>query len=238
MAENNQAYRRYCYVCWYCGRCWRFALRGSFQSASNWAGVLGTGFLAFLLERQGRKIMPAETWFETVAQGLLYIVAAWLLIFVVRLLFVAPFQIRAEGERHGTKFIYREPKLAFHRYVTRSNNNVIQRFRFRDAPPFTLIDYTIEFSGNRHLVSICVAASPSQLPTFDDKSRLSYTKGSFPVGKNRDMFITTYLRAEADPFSIRVYVTGWDENTGPEKTEMPKHEPPPISPFAAAVLYS
>jgi hypothetical protein len=226
MAQKG-AYKRYCHVCWYSGRCWRIALAGSFQSATNWGGIIGAGLLAFGLSLYGRQMMPAEGWAEIVIQGLLYIVAAWVVIFFARLFFVAPFLIHREGEWHGTTFVYREPKLAFHLYARPQNNNVAHRFTFRDAPPHSVVRYRIDFDAGsraRELISACVAGDQS-LPNFTDHKQLYYTKGGARVNKHQDMRITTFMRADADPFSVRVYVTGYD--IGDDDPPPPTTEPPP-----------
>ena len=89
--QNQPLCRKYCRLCWYGGRCWRIALTGSFASATNWGSIIGAGLLAFVFQRYGGKIMPAEQPYEIVAQGLMYILAAWVVIFLARLVFVAPF---------------------------------------------------------------------------------------------------------------------------------------------------
>jgi hypothetical protein len=204
-------YKRYCWVCWYGGRCWRLALSGSFASATNWGGIIGAGLLAFVFQRYGSKIMPAEGPYEIVAQGLLFIVAAWIVIFLFRLIFIAPFQVHREGQWRGPKLIYKEPKLACHAYLTPTDNNQPHKFRFLDAPPDAFIDFEIRFDTGaaRDLTSICVACTPQQLPRFESHRDLSYTSGGILVNRRRDMCFTTFLREDADPFSIRIYVKSW-----------------------------
>ena len=113
MAEKP-IYKRYCRVCWYGGRCWRFALTGSFNSAANWGGILGVGVIGATLHYFGFAVAGTEDWRAIVALGLFYIAVAWVVIFFFRLVFVAPFVINREGQWHGNEFIYREPKLGFH----------------------------------------------------------------------------------------------------------------------------
>lgn len=218
--QPNAAYRRYCHVCWYCGRCWRFGLAGSFRSATNWGGILGVGLLGWLLSQYGHTLMPAGNWYEAVAQGLIYIAAAWVVIFLVRTVLIAPFAIHQDGEWHGTRFVYREPKLAFHRLVSPADNNHAFPFRFPDAPPFHLLNYKIELDGRQDLISACVMAHPNQFPLFQSHEELRYGSGSIAVNKQRDMYLRVFMRHDALPFSVRIYVTGWD-------TAQPKNPPPP-----------
>lgn len=203
-------YRRYCKVCWYGGRCWRFALVGSFASATNWGGVIGAGLLALGFQQYGQKLMPADRWYEIVAQGLLFIVAAWVVIFLFRLVFIAPFVIHREGEWHGHRFVYRQMKLGFHLYASPSKNNETFKFKFRDAPPFSLISYKIELDGRSDFISLLVASNPSQLPTFTSEQEFQYTGGSIAVDRERNMCLRIFMRPDADAFSVRIWVRGFE----------------------------
>ena len=80
-------------------------LTGSFASVTNWGGIIGAGLLALVFQRYGGKIMPAEQPYEIVSQGLTYILAAWVAIFLARLIFVASFHIHREGQWFGKKFV-------------------------------------------------------------------------------------------------------------------------------------
>lgn len=95
--QGNVAYKRYCRFCWWGGRCLRFAARGTFSSAANWSGILGSALLAFLLQRYGRSLMPPGSYVEILAQGLLYVALAWGFIFVLRLA-ISPFFVFRDGE--------------------------------------------------------------------------------------------------------------------------------------------
>jgi hypothetical protein len=90
--------------------------------------------------------MPPEGPTEILTQGLLYIALAWALFFVARLM-VSPFFVYSDGQWHGGKFVYKEPKLAFHAYVSHQVNNEVFKFRFRDAPPFSFIEYKFEIDA-------------------------------------------------------------------------------------------
>ena len=215
MADSN-LYRRYCRVCWYGERCWRIALRGSFASATNWGGIIGAGLLALVFQRYGSKIMPAEAPYEIVAQGLIYILAAWVVIFFFRLIFVAPFQISREGKWFGKKFVYREPKLAFHHYMPPEDNNRVFKFRFRDAPPFAQISYKFVLEAPSNFLSIRVDAHPNGLPEFKSVNDSQYKSGTFGVNKNRDMYVKMFLEPGTSPFSVRIYVEAWEELALPE----------------------
>jgi hypothetical protein len=226
---RRTAYQRYCWVCWYAGRCFRVGLEGSFKSATNWAGVIGAGALAFLLSHYGHQIMPAQGWQEIVGQGLLYIVAAWVLIFAFRLVFIAPFIVHREGTWYGTKFVYREPKLAFHAFVSAADNNRLMAFRFLDAPPFCLLSYKVEIEAkNKNFISLFVMSDPEQRADFASHDEFHYSGGSTRVGKKRNLFMKIFMRGDADPCSVRVYVTGWDTAVGAEAPA-----PTPDKPAAA-----
>jgi hypothetical protein len=231
MGKTRPAYERYCHVCWLGGRCWRIALTGSFQSASNWANIVGTGVLAFGLQHFGRQLMPAESWSEIVAQGLFYIIVAWLVIFLARLILVAPFIIYREGTWYGSKFVYRESKLAFHVFVSPAENNRVFEFRYRDAPPFCLIDYRIELDGRPEFISVCVSSHPRQLPKFQTHDDLRYSRGAIRVGRKRDLCMSTFMRGDATPFSVRIYVTGWEVGPGGDPPP-PRSDPPPLTYWA------
>lgn len=203
--------QKFCRACWYGGKCLRFALVGSFKSATNWGGILGVGLLGFALQRYGRELMPAETWTEIIGQGLFFLLAAWVVIFFVRLL-ASPFMVYREGKWYGDRFVYREPKLAFHEYVSRTDNNKVFHFRFADAPPFSLIHYKFDFDPEMTGVSIVLMAHPDQWPDFEKGHSVFYTHGSIRVGRKRDLYLKFHHKDSGCPLSIMVYVTGWSEN--------------------------
>ena len=210
---ESAAYRQYCRICWYGGRCYRIAIAGSFANATNWAGIIGIGVLGFLLQNFfGHKLVPAETWPAIVGQGLLFIAAAWVVIFVVRLLFYAPLVMHNEGKLYGNKFVYREPVLAFHEFISPKQNNREWAFQYRDAPPFSLIEYQIEIDGPREHHSACVGAHTYQVPIFKSHDEMRYTKGSVRVDRDRNLFARFFLRHDTDPRSARIYVLGWEEH--------------------------
>jgi hypothetical protein len=225
MAEKP-IYKRYCRVCWYGGRCWRFAWRGAFGNALNWGGIVGAGALGALLDAAGLKMTIAEGWQGIVLSGLLYTAVAFIAIFLLRLA-IAPFQIHREGIWHGTRFIYREPELAFHAVMSSANNNKVFQFQFLDAPPFSIISYKIETDGVLEMASICVMGHPKQLPTFTTDRDLRYSQGGFTLNKHREMFVKFFVNASTLPYSVRIYITGWDEGDAVEPPAIPKSDPSP-----------
>jgi hypothetical protein len=64
-----------------------------------------------------------------------------------------------------------------------------------------------------------------QLPEFQTYNQLSYTKGSIRVGKDRKLCMTTFMRPDADPFSVRIKVTGWAYGNGDLADQpLPEHD--------------
>jgi hypothetical protein len=78
-------------------RCLQRAFWGSLSSALNWAGIVGVGAVGGYLGR----ISDPQTWQQVVTWALVYTAAAWLIIFLFRLFFIAPFQTfkDIEGQR-------------------------------------------------------------------------------------------------------------------------------------------
>ncbi len=72
--------------------CFVIAFRGSVQSASNWAGVVGFGSVGIGLWYFGVKF-PAPEWPWDFVVALSYFFVAWVVIFLFRLIFVAPYQL-------------------------------------------------------------------------------------------------------------------------------------------------
>jgi hypothetical protein len=76
------------------------AWRGSLSSALNWGGITGAGLLGAIFEYRGSKMTFGEGWQGVVLSGLAYTAVAWIAILILRLIFVAPFQLwRTEKER-------------------------------------------------------------------------------------------------------------------------------------------
>lgn len=204
------AYKRYCRFCWYSGKCFRFAVSGAYKSSLNWGGILGAGVIGAAADVNGFSLIPGEGWQGVVASGLIYTAVAFLVIFLARLIFVAPFVIHRDGQWHGNKFVYREPKLAIHVYMSAKENNRLFHFRFPDAPPFSTITYWIEAERPMNFYSLWIEPHP-HIRDFKTHSDHTYGGGSFQLNKNRDLYFKSFTHPGNDPFSIRVYIRAWEE---------------------------
>ncbi|HVV78559.1 MAG TPA: hypothetical protein VHD59_02950 [Pseudolabrys sp.] len=224
---DTKIYRNYCHVCWLGGRCWRIATAGLFEKATNWGSILGLAVVALALQWTGRGLMLADSWQSAIAQTALFIVAAWFVLLFLRLVFYAPFVMYREGTWHGNRFVFREPKLAFHAFVSTADNNSTYAFRFPDAPPFSFINYKIEPDGPRHYISVAVMAHEKQLPVMATEHDCRYTNGGIAVNKDRDLCMRTFLRPDATPFSVRIYVTGWENPPPSGPPQVPPNDKAP-----------
>lgn len=222
MGRQGPHYRRFCKICWWGGRCWRYATSGSLRGATNYA-IIGTGLLGFVAEWSGHPVSFGEGWRAAVVSGLVYMAIAWLVIFVSRLL-ISPFRLYSDGEWHGQRFVYREPKLAFHTFASPAKNNFAHNFYFPDAPPFSTIHYQIEigFGGQKSYISLDVGPHWKGLRDFQSYTDHRYGGGSFTVGKDRRMWLTYFMHQDADPFSVRIYVTGWEVGNGNAERNTPR----------------
>jgi hypothetical protein len=219
------------YLEWRLYRCFAYAVKGSVSRAQNWAVAAG-GLAGFCLDIAGLKMTSVEGWQSALLAGLLGIGTAWVLLILARFLYALFFNFR-DGQWHGDTFVYNLPQFIHHRRAEAKNNNVITHCSFADAPPNSVIHYKIEFEGRRELISACVAAHWKQLPEFKSHEDLYYTKGSIRVGKYRRMCMNTFVYANADPMSVRVYVTGWERGNNSTLASldnvMPKSEPAPAA---------
>jgi hypothetical protein len=82
----------------YFGTCLARAIRGSLLSALNWASTVGVAVVGATYQYWGLTITEPHGWFDIVKWGLIYLVIAWAIFFLVRLIFVVPFQIFKETE--------------------------------------------------------------------------------------------------------------------------------------------
>ena len=82
----------------YVWQCLVRAFWGSLSSALNWASIIGVGILLWL----GFSI-ETHTWRDVVQWGVITTITAWLIIFLTRLLFVAPFQTFRETDAQRQK---------------------------------------------------------------------------------------------------------------------------------------
>jgi len=70
------------------------AWRGSINNALNWASVIGIGVVGAYREREwSAPLSDPHTWQGIVGWTLVYTAIAWIMIFLARLIFVAPFQL-------------------------------------------------------------------------------------------------------------------------------------------------
>lgn len=82
----------------YVGKCFAGASRGSVSSAFNWAGIIGLSAVGTYLQYQGLRMTEPHSWLEIVEWAAINAVIAWVIIFLLRLIFVAPFQTFEETE--------------------------------------------------------------------------------------------------------------------------------------------
>lgn len=218
--DRKKAYQQYCRKCWWLGRLFRSAATGSFASAQNWSQIIGLAVVAYLLRTFGFPMTEPATITQEIGVAALYVVVAWFVVYFLRLAWFATFarhKIYGDGQWYGRKFVYREPRLAFHFLASPEANNHVFKFRFRDAPPFAFIEYKFVLDGPSDFVSVIVIAHPSQWPDFKSETDRQYTCGGISVNKSNDLYIKAYLRQSADPFSIRVYVKSWEDRLLPDQ---------------------
>jgi hypothetical protein len=91
-------------VFFYFWACLLVAIRGSLSSALNWASIVGVGIVGAYLERRGSPMSDPHTWQGIVWWGVIYTTAAWIIIFSLRLIFVAPFHLFYEQKAKADKF--------------------------------------------------------------------------------------------------------------------------------------
>jgi hypothetical protein len=52
-------------------------------------------------------------------------------------------------------------------------------------------------------------AHPAQCPHFTSATEFHYSRGGIRVNRRRDLILKVFVRPDATPFSVRVYVTSW-----------------------------
>jgi hypothetical protein len=96
--------------------------------------------------------------------------------------------------------------------VSTSDNERSYHFRFKEAPPFSHVEYTTEIAGHSNLIAVMV--EPHWRGAEINVKHLRETGarvggGSFRVNRKRDMYMATNMLPQADPISVRVWVTSW-----------------------------
>jgi MFS family permease len=77
----------------YLRECFPLAIRGSIHGAWNWGSIVGAAALGGLAQYLGAQLVFADGWQGVVASAIIAAIVVWLLIVVLRLLFVAPYQL-------------------------------------------------------------------------------------------------------------------------------------------------
>lgn len=221
-------YERYCWVCWKSGKCVRWAARISVKHAGNAAPLAGVGLVGWVLFLLGHDMDQPGNVLDMVGQAALFIGVAAAMLFLVALI-VSPIFVDRDVQKYGSKRVYREPRLAFHKYVGPSDNGKDFVFRFPDAAPFSLVEYNIAPDTALRLVGVHVAASRAQMGSMAMMPQ--HTRGAIRVGRRRELCCRMNIKPKMTPFSVRIYVTGWDEGAGKEF----QHKPPDAA-RALAVL--
>ena len=154
----------------------------------------------------------ADGWQGVVVAGVIYTAIAWATIFVFRLVFVVPFRLWQGGHWLGQEFVYDKPVLAIHRRVSSSDNDKVHTFKFKEAPPGSLVAYSVEVAGRNEFIAVAVGAHPNQIKGMAGhwlESGQRVGGGSVRVNRKRDMCMATSMRVEATPISVRVWITSW-----------------------------
>ena len=77
----------------YISNCFPLALRGSVHGAFNWGSIVGVAVLGGLAQYLGIQLVFAEGWQGVVASTIIAAIVAWIVIVILRLFFVAPYQL-------------------------------------------------------------------------------------------------------------------------------------------------
>ncbi len=77
----------------YIRECFPLALRGSIHGAWNWGSIVGAAALGGLAQYFGAQLVFTDGWQGVVASAIIAAIVIWLLIVVLRLFFVAPYQL-------------------------------------------------------------------------------------------------------------------------------------------------
>ena len=210
-------YDKYCWVCWKGGKCIRWASAHAVKRAANWAPIMA-GLLAWYLSPSGNDLIEPDTPLELVGQIILYVCLAYCLLFIA-LCAISPWMIERDGEWRGARYVYSEPKLAFHKFVGPSESGKDFTFRFPDAAPFSVVSYYIKPDTAWNFVDVHVAATPAGMASMALMHQ--HQRGAIRVNHRRDLCCRLIIKENASPFSVRIYVTGWDEGDGKEFQDKP-----------------
>jgi hypothetical protein len=200
--------QRCCYAAWWAGQCIRFAWRSSGSRANNW-GLVGAGVLGVAANASGVKVIFDQGIGGIFASGASGVVAAWILIFIFRLL-ISPWQIWKDGAWHGNHFIYNENRLVYTTTAQVADNNKAHQFRFKDAPPNALIHWYVEVTPTMAESQYDVGCQPTSLLHLPRTGGFQPASGTTRVNRKRDMCIATFVKNDNIPRIIRLYVTGWE----------------------------
>lgn len=192
---------------WRAGLYFWYAASGTISRANSGQAAV-TAVAAGVLGYWGYKVTPGPGWEGPVAHAFVAFVVAWLIIFLVRLI-VAPWRVWKAGKWYGKRFVYDTPQLAYTAFIGPADNNKPHLFRFPDAPPNGFIYWIFEVDFNA-LTNVDVRCRSKQLMSYREPSGQQPQGGGFRLNNRRDMCMTTFLRADATPRTVRIFVTGWE----------------------------
>ncbi|MDP1750055.1 MAG: hypothetical protein Q8L22_11395, partial [Reyranella sp.] len=127
-------------VRWFVWRCIRIAFRGSIPSANNLSPIIWPLLALLLFEAGGRKLIFADGPEGQIVGALAAIGAAWVIVFLVRLV-LAPWHLKREGKWLGNEFIFHVPKVALLTKWLPQDNGHPKPFSISDAPPGCYVIY-------------------------------------------------------------------------------------------------
>ena len=170
--------------------------------------ILFAIYLVFLAD--GNSAMESEVlniW--AAQQTLIAAIPIFVIICMIRAIFLLSKQLGESGKWHGNSFIYNKPELVLTVTVASDDNDIIHVFKVNDAEVDSLVTLGFEIDRRDDRVR-------AQFTKADGKCHIDW-RGATPIirtgfrlPKNKKLALRTLSEIQTDPTTIRVYAHRWE----------------------------
>ena len=158
----------------------------------------------------GNKVLNEEVlniW--AAQQSLIAVVPVFVLICMIRAVFLVSKQLDELGHWHNNTFVYNTPQQIFTITVSSGDNDKTHIFKVKDAEVNSLVNMGFEIDRRDERVKAQITESNGRR-LCDWRGATPIIRSGFRLPKDRRLGLLTLADSEVDPTTIRVYAYSWE----------------------------
>ena len=170
--------------------------------------ILFAIYLIFLAD--GSKEMESKVlniW--AAQQTLIAVIPVFVIICMIRSIFLVSKQLGESGKWYGSTFIYNKSQLVFTATVAFDDNDKVHVFKVNDAEVDSLVTLGFEIDRRDDRVKAQVTESHGKCHV-DWRGATPIIRTGLRLPKDKKLALRTHSEAQTDPTKIRVYAHRWE----------------------------